>query len=62
MWNYRVLFDGSEYSVREVYYDDGGYPRGWTDSPAMVVGLTLSEIHDTLELMKHALDKGVINI
>lgn len=61
-WNYRVMFDGTEYSVREVYYDDGGFPNGWTANPIPPVGLTLSELHDTLELMKLALDKEVISI
>lgn len=61
-WNYRVMFDGNEYSVREVYYDDGGFPRTWTVNAMPVVGLTLSEIHDTLELMKLALGKEVITI
>jgi hypothetical protein len=61
MWNYRITFDGVEYSVREVYYDAAGYPEGWTN-PVTLTGLTLSEIHDTLELMKLALDKPVITI
>jgi hypothetical protein len=61
-WNYRVMFDGDEYSVREVYYDDGGYPRNWTAEGISVTGLTLSELNDTLELMKLALDKEVITV
>lgn len=61
-WNYRVTFDGVEYAVREVYYCAAGYPEGWTENPASIVGLTLSEIYDTLELMKLALDKPVLEI
>ncbi len=62
MWNYRVTFDGYEYAVREVYYDAAGYPKSWTINPVPVMGLTLSEIHDTLELMKLSLEKEVITI
>lgn len=62
MWNYRITFDGVEYAVREVYYDKAGYPEDWSQNAIPVVGLTLSELHDTLDFMKLALDKPVINI
>jgi len=62
LWNYRVTFDGNEYAVREVYYDSAGYPTSWTVNAIPITGLTLSEIHDTLELMKLALEKEVITI
>lgn len=61
MWNYRITFDGVEYAVREVYYDAAGYPTSWTDV-VTITGLTVSEIHDTIELMKLALEKDVIII
>lgn len=29
-WNYRIIFDGTDYWVGEVHYDDSGAPHGYT--------------------------------
>jgi len=61
-WNYRVMFDGENYTIGEMYYDDGGFPTRWKVQSVPLTGLTVSELHDTLDLMKHAFDKEVITI
>lgn len=34
-WNYRIVkyADGSGYGLHEVYYDDNGEPKGYTENP-----------------------------
>jgi hypothetical protein len=33
-WNYRVIDFGTHKALHEVYYDEGGNPNGWTETPA----------------------------
>jgi len=65
-WNYRVmdLTDHSPdgellYGIVEAYYDKQGNPEGYTDP--LVLGDSLQELVETLELMHKAVDKPILN-
>lgn len=72
-WNYRVFRNGPEgddntsYSIREVYYDEGGKPQYWSQEPEAPVAY--SDYEETtydkslrweLEAMLKALDLPVL--
>jgi hypothetical protein len=65
-WNYRVVLKeyacGTlEYGVREVHYDENDEPVMCTQDTVGILGDSLQEIKDTLENIKEALDKPVLN-
>ncbi len=57
-WNYRLCVEQVSsyvgpvpfYSIREVYYDDDGAVRGWTETPATFSGDTPGEVVEALFL------------
>jgi hypothetical protein len=67
-WNYQILHHvntGFEpyYALHEVFYDDNGEPRSWTQDPIGVAGEDENEIIKTLELMlKDATTRSVLTI
>lgn len=68
-WNYRVVHKTRQargtdevvdlYSIREVYYDDDGKPNGWAKA-SVANWETLDDCAGTLDLMRGALDKPVM--
>lgn len=57
-WNNRLCRDQDRYgneffSVREVFYDDGGNPTSWTSEPTSAVAETAD---DTIHMLKLQLD------
>lgn len=58
-WNYRIVrhpaSNGEEphYSLREVFYDEAGNPRGMTSNPATFGG---DEPHHIIQALQMAMD------
>ena len=69
-WNYRICREvfttgnGKEeyYSIKEVYYDEEGKVKYYTENPAGIGGYTVEEIISSLEKIKLALDKDIVDI
>lgn len=65
-WNYRIVrkpcsFTGEHYyGIHECYYEDDGSKPGWTVEPVEVIGESVDELRRTLEMMKEAFAKPVI--
>ena len=64
-WDHRVVketLDNGEvwYSVREVYYNKDGSIFGYTDEPVGVVGESVDEIREELEMTLKCLDNPVL--
>lgn len=57
-WNYRMTkrmeYDVEVYEIREVYYDDEGGVRGWTEEAMAPYGETPEELFETLNKMLQA--------
>jgi hypothetical protein len=67
MWNYRVIKDedyDEEYplSIREVYYNEDGYPFMTEIEPCRFSEESIEDLKDTLRWMCKALDKPIIDI
>ena len=71
-WNYRVVRemhrvgDTDEeypsYTIREVYYDEDGTIKGWTERPCHPAGDTWVELGEDHTLMGYALTLPVIDV
>lgn len=61
-WNYRVLDRDGYLAIYEVYYDDEGNVRGYTENPTYPRGYEgdLDELKTQLELYCEALDKPIL--
>ena len=61
MWNYRVVKIGTVYGISEVYYDDDGNPKWYTDHmPAVVDEYESGSLGFQLAMMQKALTKPVL--
>jgi hypothetical protein len=65
-WNHRVMrrnFDGgdSEYGIHEVYYNENDKVEAWTENPIAPTETTIKELQQTLERMKLALKKPILD-
>lgn len=64
-WNYRVVSKetdyGTEYGIREFYYNADGEIFGWTESNETVYGDDVEDIRSSLTWMLEACDKPVIS-
>ncbi len=47
-------------AVYSVYYDERGNIRGWSDIPSSPEADSLGELRTTLELMRYALKKDIV--
>lgn len=64
-WNYRIIREDfaeageetSEYSIHEVYYDDGGNPVSVTVNRVSPSGESMDELRASFELYKQAFDR-----
>lgn len=70
-WDYRVVMTEGEFKlipwrywgIHEVYYDENGEPVSCTKTPVSIGSDEgIQEIGLILEMMKHALDKPVLNM
>lgn len=63
-WNYRIVSRetqyGTEYGIREFYYDGEGNIYGWTENNETVYGDDVEDIRSSLTWMLEACDKPVI--
>lgn len=68
-WNYRVVAEdlgehGTAYSIREVYYDKDGKPKGSTGqghNPTSMWG-DLEDLKGTVKLLQGAFGKPVLTV
>jgi hypothetical protein len=65
-WNYRVIehdtpepADGT-FGIHEVYYDDQGRVKAWTEKAVGVAAETVVALGEELEIMAEALKKPVL--
>lgn len=62
-WNYRVLTDGEQWWVAEVYYDKDGNPTGCTDGEGILTEWeTEDELHATILHVVEAFAKPVLDV
>ena len=60
-WNYRVMRNGDEVAIHEVFYRDDGSVRGWTATPVWPRAGTVEELRDELARYARALDEPVLD-
>lgn len=59
-WNYRIVAMKSVadetfgYAIHEVFYDDDGTIKGYTEKPVCITGESLGDISEALEMMAKA--------
>lgn len=65
-WNHRVVKkyypqdDYTEFSVREVFYNDDGSINGYTENPARVSGESMESLRQYLEWCLKSLDQPIL--
>ena len=69
-WNYRILaehFEGAaflpdetQFYIAEVFYDDQGEARGYSDNGAILVGSNLKDLKVGFRMMATALQKPIL--
>ena len=64
-WNYRVIkrvIGGEDsYGIHEVYYNDDGTIRAWSENPIIPTGETPEELKKDFLIQRHALDNPILN-
>lgn len=60
-WNYRVVRNGIEFAIHEVYYDVDGNIMFRSEFPEVVYGETLDELLSDYARMAEAFKKPVID-
>ena len=64
-WNYRLMRHANgeytRYVIHEVYYNDDGSVRVWTEDGVAAVSDTPDEIHEVLAMMAEHLSDGVLD-
>jgi hypothetical protein len=62
-WNYRILNDGNNWWISEVYYDNEGKPEGYIESAESLSNWSRQEdLVTTHRLMGFALDKPFLRV
>lgn len=62
-WNYRILYDGDNYWIGEVYYDEADTPYGYTDASKDTLAWDdLSELQGTLDYVAQAKTRPVLRV
>ena len=65
-WNHRVIkryykkSDTVAYQIHEVYYEDDGAIKSWTDSPVEPFGETVEELQGDIRYFAEAFQKPVL--
>ena len=59
-WNYRLIERDGLISIHEVYYNESGEPRAWTENPVAPFGETVEDVRECLNMMIQALGKPVL--
>ena len=68
-WNYRVMkrkikgadYEEEFYAIYEVYYEDDGSIKAWTEKPVSIQGETLEELKNDLGYYSKALKEPVLD-
>jgi hypothetical protein len=62
-WNYRVLTDGENYWIGEVYYDESGEPDAHTGPLSDPLNYDrFEDLTTTVRLMAFALEKPILRV
>lgn len=60
-WNYRVIREGDNYRIVEVFYDDNGRIEGWSDSTDTILSWdSYSNLKGSAEVVLYAFEKPVL--
>lgn len=66
LWNYRVIYvedeeDGEDnYAIHQVFYNDLGQIKGWTNKPVACFGEEIAELRSDLHRHHNALQRPVL--
>jgi hypothetical protein len=64
-WEYRIIKhdtdEGTYFAVHEVFYDESGEIKGWTENPVSFGGDSEKELHRTLQTMIKDCKKPVLS-
>lgn len=65
MWNYRVMKKRNEsgedeFGIYEVYYDNNGNIKGWTENSLVPVCTSKEALLDELNIMQEAFEREVL--
>lgn len=61
-WNFRVIKEGGEYSIRDVFYNKEGEIIGWGGDCEKAIGDTLEELKQAVSYYMPALVKPVVEV
>lgn len=62
-WNYRVIKDGGNYRIVEVFYDDNGRIDGWADSTDTILNwYSYANLKGSAEVVLYAFVKLILVI
>jgi hypothetical protein len=62
-WNYRVFQEPEgDFTIREVFYNEGGEITGCTANPVEPFGETLAELHQCLQDFQAALELPILTL
>jgi hypothetical protein len=61
-YNYRVVKEGDDLKIFDVYYSEQGHPIATHTVPTYVYGETVEDLREQLTLMLEALDKPVLDM
>lgn len=64
-WNYRIIkttIGGEDsYGIHEVYYDENGKPKMYSEDPIPAHGETLTELREDMDRLLQAFEKPIIS-
>jgi hypothetical protein len=70
MWNHRIIRhiektahmdDSIYYAIHEVYYDENGKVKGWTEEPIRILAESLEHLKVTAERLVECFDNPVLD-
>ena len=59
-WNYRVINRAGDFAIHEVFYDESGKVKGWTETPVFPRAESLEGLAAELACYADAIHKPVI--
>ena len=70
MWNHRIIRhiehrthmdDSIYYAIHEVYYDEDGKVKGWTEEPIRILEESLEDLKATLQRLSESFNNPVLD-
>jgi hypothetical protein len=60
-WNYRIVRNGDEYGIHEVYYDAQGTPHSLSEKSVVPVAGSPDDLRERLEMVLRAFQDDVLS-